>query len=174
MTADISQASVMRHRPKARPSTADQPERAAPARGDGAGLLLTVEDVARITGRPPDLVRRWARQGLLIALRDTDGDYRFPVASLAALARDRTDTQPLYRQLRQARLRRGLSQAEVARLLGTSQRMIAFWERGPEPDERGRVRGKPIGARYVPAVRQWVDEGRAPNFPASVPARADC
>ncbi|MGC8635227.1 MAG: Helicase associated domain protein [Candidatus Limnocylindrales bacterium] len=132
--------------------------------GSGAvDRLLSVTEVALITGRPPEVVTRWARQGLLAATRGADGTYRFPLVSLLALAREDFEGEPLYRQLRLARLRRGLSQGALAQLFGTSQRMVALWERGPQPSGRGTLPGRLIAARYIPLVRRWIETGHVPT-----------
>ena len=129
-----------------------------------AGELLTLDEVARITGRSREVVRRWARQGLLATHPAPDGTLRFPLAGLRSLARDDLDGEPLYRRLRAARLERGWSQAALADALGTSQRMVAFWEQGPQ--------GKPIGRRYVEPVRRWVEVGQLPAANDRSPSRA--
>lgn len=131
-----------------------------------AGELLTLDEVARITGRSRELVSHWARQGLLATQPAPDGTLRFLLAGLRSLAREDLEGEPLYRRLRAARLERGWSQAALADALGTSQRMVAFWEQGP--------RGKPIGRRYVERVRRWIEVGQLPGAnDRSRPRRAD-
>ena len=134
-----------------------------PRGGDAADRLLSITEVARITGHAPEVVSRQVRQGLLTASRGADGTYRVPLGSLLALAREDFEGAPLHRQLRSARLQRGLSQAALAQLFGTSQRMIAFWERGPEPSGRGKRPGRPIAARYVRLIQRWIETGQVPT-----------
>jgi hypothetical protein len=60
---------------------------------------LTVEDVARLTGRHPYLIRRWIREGVLPAVKDPEWPhpYRIRAADLALLAHRRrwgTKTPP--------------------------------------------------------------------------------
>ena len=72
-------------------------------------------------------------------------------------------TLPLHERLYVARKQRGLSQAEVADLFGVSQKTVSRWELGPEPDEDGAVRGKPISQELAPLVVRWVETGEAPE-----------
>lgn len=46
---------------------------------------LTVEEVARLTGRNPEHIRRLVRQGRLAAVRDDLGVYRVPLDALPSL-----------------------------------------------------------------------------------------
>lgn len=69
----------------------------------------------------------------------------------------------LPRRLHAARKQRGLTQAAVGTLFGVSQAAVAFWEAGTEPDEDGKVRGKPIAEDLVPLVVRWVETGEAPT-----------
>jgi len=78
-------------------------------------------------------------------------------------ARSRDDvgpeTLPLHARLRLAREDRGLTQADVAKLFGVSRVMVSLWEAGTEPDEDGKVHGKPISRDLVPLVECWVVTG---------------
>ena len=67
--------------------------------------------------------------------------------------------RPLRIRLRLARTARGLSQKEAGALFGVGQQTYAKWERGTEPDEEGRVRGKPIPRERVREVLQWIENG---------------
>lgn len=179
MTIDIQTRRNGLHAVRRRPGIARFERRAA--EDDPSSVVLTLEQVTRITGRPRDLIREWARQGLLTIAEDGRGGYGFTLLGLLALAGDEDDREPLHHRLRAARLRRGLSQSDVARLIGTSQRMVAFWERGPDPDQWGRVHGKPIASRYVPLIIEWIDgrgasvSGRRASAPNTLGAiHSDC
>ena len=50
------------------------------------------------------------------------------------------DEQELGRSLRAMRQRRGMSQADLARYLGTTQQTVGRWETGQVPQPRWRVR----------------------------------
>lgn len=69
----------------------------------------------------------------------------------------------LFRRLHAARRQRGLTQATVGGLFGVSQKTVALWEAGTEPDDDGKVRGKPIAEGLVPLVLRWVETGEAPT-----------
>lgn len=58
-----------------------------------APAALTVEEVARLTGRNPEHIRRLVRQGRLSAERDDLGAYRIPVAALPSLVTLRRSTR---------------------------------------------------------------------------------
>jgi len=70
---------------------------------------------------------------------------------------------PLRVRLAVARKKRGLSQAAVAKAFGVSQYLVSQWETGTEPDEDGRVRGKPIPAKVAPLVARWIETGQEPT-----------
>lgn len=69
----------------------------------------------------------------------------------------------LHRRLRIARKERNLSQVAVGGLFGVSQKTIALWEQGPEPDSEGAVHGKPVSKDLRPLVERWVSTGAAPT-----------
>ncbi len=50
--------------------------------------FLSRLDVARLFGVSPSTVTRWARQGLLQAVRTPGGHYRFPAAAMGRAARE--------------------------------------------------------------------------------------
>lgn len=70
---------------------------------------------------------------------------------------------PLRELLRAKRTELGLSQGGVGALFGVSQKTVSKWENGPEPDEEGKVRGKPIPLEVVPLLQRWVETGEAPS-----------
>lgn len=51
----------------------------------------------------------------------------------------------------------------MGELFGVSQKTIATWEQGPEPDEDGTVHGKPISKDLRPLVARWVETGSEPT-----------
>ena len=53
---------------------------ADPGKQDSAKAYLTRADVSRLFGVSPSTVTRWARLGLLRAVRTPGGHYRFPAA----------------------------------------------------------------------------------------------
>lgn len=76
---------------------------------------------------------------------------------------DETTGTPLRERLRGHREAQGLSQGDVARLFGVSQKTISNWEKGAEPDENGTVRGKPIPQDKAPLLQRWIDTGEPPS-----------
>jgi hypothetical protein len=70
---------------------------------------------------------------------------------------------PLSTRLYIARKEKKLSQAAVGRLFGVSQAAVNYWERGMEPDEKGKGRGKPIPPDVAPLILQWVETGVEPT-----------
>ena len=73
------------------------------------------------------------------------------------------DGLPLRTRLRMARLDRKLSQAAVGQLFGVSQKTIALWETGPDPQADGKVRGTSIPAQRVPLLERWLMGGPPPS-----------
>jgi DNA-binding XRE family transcriptional regulator len=73
---------------------------------------------------------------------------------------------PLHVRLRATRIDRRLSQGDVGRLLGVSQKTISQWERGAKPDDEGIVRGDSIPPRMLHLVRRWVETGESPTAEA--------
>jgi tetratricopeptide (TPR) repeat protein len=71
-------------------------------------------------------------------------------------------TMPLHARLRATRRARGLSLAAVGALFGVSHVMVSRWETGPEPDDTGTVRGRPIPSELEPLLRRWIETGAAP------------
>jgi len=71
--------------------------------------------------------------------------------------------RPLRHRLREARLDRGLSMEKLGKLFGVSQPMVWKWETGPEPDEDGKARGRPLPPELVPFVERWVETGEPPS-----------
>lgn len=74
-----------------------------------------------------------------------------------------TPTEPLHKLLRAARLERGLTLAQVGELFGVSFVSVSKWEAGPDPDESGRAKGKPVSAELAPLIRRWVATGEEPS-----------
>ena len=72
-------------------------------------------------------------------------------------------SEPLRIRLYAARKDRKLSQADVGELFGVSQRTVGLWEAGPDLDEKGRPKGKPIPAELVPLLLRWVETEEAPT-----------
>jgi hypothetical protein len=60
-------------------------------------------------------------------------------------------------------LQRELSLAAVGEIFGVSPVMVYKWEQGSEPDEDGKVLGKPIAAELVPLILRWVDSEEMPT-----------
>jgi transcriptional regulator with XRE-family HTH domain len=120
------------------------PHRESGLRGHGLRPLrravgITVATIAREVGAPVSTVYNWEA-----------GRVRIPSEHLGVLAGllrlDRTtlhqllSTHPVHSgpgratsQLRRLRLRRGLSQGQVARLIGMSRHSVGAWERGARP-----------------------------------------
>ena len=156
----------------------------------GAGL--TLEEASKLTekelGRRTkwffflpetwrrDRIRKWeTRQAERAARGETPYAWRVteePVeseqarAALRAEARgERVDgqgTRPLRHRLRGTRMDRGLSLVQVGKLFGVSHSAVSQWETGPDPDEDGKIRGRPIPRRLVPLVERWVATGEVP------------
>lgn len=59
--------------------------------GDPGDELLTRARVARLFGVSPSTVTRWARRGLLRAVRTPGGHYRFPAREARIAAERATD-----------------------------------------------------------------------------------
>ena len=76
---------------------------------------------------------------------------------------DATEGEPLRHRLHRERKLRGLRQADVARVFGVGQAVVARWEHGTAPDENGKVRGKPIPDAVVPLLVRWLDTGQKPT-----------
>ncbi len=85
-------------------------------------------------------------------------------------ARVGLETMALRYRLRAARLDRGLTLADVGELFGVTKMSVSRWEYGPEPDEEGKVHGKPIPKSMAPLIERWVKTGRAPS-PEELAAR---
>lgn len=66
-------------------------------------------------------------------------------------------------RLRSARAVKRLSQAKVGGIFGVSQKTIDNWEKGPLPDDAGRVRGKPIPHEVLPLLLRWLETGQEPT-----------
>lgn len=73
------------------------------------------------------------------------------------------DTEPLWVRLYVTRKEKKLSQAAVGRIFGFSRITANYWEKGTEPGEDGKVRGKPIPADVAPLIIHWVETGTAPT-----------
>ena len=73
------------------------------------------------------------------------------------------ESAPLHLRLRTARFERGLSLAAVGKLFGVSGVMVYKWEQGAEPEQDGRVAGKPIAPRLIPLMLRWVNSGEGPT-----------
>ena len=61
-------------------------------------------------------------------------------------------------RLKEARVARGLSQKKAAEAFGVGQPTLARWERGIEPDEDGKVRGKPVPQDQIAKVEEWISK----------------
>jgi len=70
---------------------------------------------------------------------------------------------PLFWRLHAVRIEREKSQAEVGKIFGVSQRAVSSWEKGTEPDEEGRVPGKPIPRELEPLILRWIETGEEPE-----------
>jgi DNA-binding XRE family transcriptional regulator len=68
-----------------------------------------------------------------------------------------------WKRLPEVRQERKLSQAQVGRVFGVSQQVVAYWEAGPEPNEDGRVKGKAVPAYLEPLLRHWIETSNAPT-----------
>jgi hypothetical protein len=72
-------------------------------------------------------------------------------------------SEPLWIRLYATRQERKLSQATVGELFGVSQPIVAGWEKGLDPGEDGKVRGKTIPADVVPLLLRWIENGPPPT-----------
>lgn len=70
---------------------------------------------------------------------------------------------PLNTRLHAAMKERGLLQKDLAPIFGVSKMTISHWIRGTEPDENGKVRGKPIPDYMAPLIVQWIETGEPPS-----------
>jgi len=73
------------------------------------------------------------------------------------------DGLPLRMRLRITRKKRGLPLQYVADFLGVSKPLVSMWERGTDPNEEGKVRGKPIPDWAVPLLTRWIETGEEPQ-----------
>jgi DNA-binding XRE family transcriptional regulator len=73
------------------------------------------------------------------------------------------DSEALWIRLYSTRRERKISQATVGELFGVSQQIVAGWEKGLEPGEDGKVRGKAIPADVVPLLLRWIENGPPPT-----------
>jgi hypothetical protein len=71
--------------------------------------------------------------------------------------------EPLRLRLYAKRKQRQLSQVAVGAIFEVSQRTVDYWEKGIEPDEQGKVRGRPIPTEMVPFIQRWIETGAAPS-----------
>lgn len=77
---------------------------------------------------------------------------------------------PLHRRLYAMLKEKGLKQKDLAAIFGVSPMSISYWIRGTEPDENGKVRGKPVPEELVPMVVRWLETGEGPT-PEELAAR---
>lgn len=70
---------------------------------------------------------------------------------------------PLHERLYVARKDRNRSQAAIGKLFGVSQMTINNWEKGQEPGDDGRARGKTIPADVAPLIQKWIETGTTPT-----------
>lgn len=75
---------------------------------------------------------------------------------------EKTET-PIRELLRRKREELGLSQKQVGDLFRVSKMTLSHWERGPEPAEDGKVRGKPIPREVALLLQRWIETGEAPS-----------
>jgi len=87
-------------------------------------------------------------------------------------ARVGLETMALRYRFRAARLDRRLTLADVGKLFGVTKMSVSRWEYGPEPDEEGKVHGKPIPKSMAPLMERWMKTGKVPT-PEELAARKD-
>lgn len=138
-----------------------------------AGHWLTLEEAATL--QDDDLGRRTHWFLFVPETYHADRREKFERATGYTLTEDLEEARraalgelgaaglPLRERLRMTRLERGLSQAAVGHLFGVSHRAVGGWEIGPEPDEHGKVRGKPIPRELVPLMERWIVGGPPPT-----------
>ena len=70
----------------------------------------------------------------------------------------------LHHRLRATRLERKMSQQALANLFGVSKMSISQWERGVEPNDNGKVTGKPIPLELTTYILRWIHTGTPPTM----------
>ncbi len=120
------------------------------------------------------LVQKWEVTTGYGAVTDADEAERHYWASPSGIPFSR-DGEPVVPTIDLARLHhrlldtmheRNLRQKDLAALFGVSPVTISYWLQGSEPDDTGKVRGRPIPEEVVPLVVRWIEEGVAPTADA--------
>lgn len=70
---------------------------------------------------------------------------------------------PLNFRFRIARIERGLSLSDVAKIFGVTKQAVSSWEIGPSPDMDGKPHGKPIPASLIPFIEEWIRNRQSPS-----------
>lgn len=117
------------------------------------------------------LIEKWERAtgyGAVIDAHEAERHYwrsptGTPTMADGRAAADAAVDRPLNDRLYETMKRRGLKQKELAALFDVSSASISYWLRGPEPDEQGRVRGRPVPEEVVPLVVRWIEQNVPPT-----------
>jgi tetratricopeptide (TPR) repeat protein len=142
-----------------RAALGDEAFAAAWAAGQALPLDQAITEALRTEDASPSAAGRRARP---VPTRAASRQLGPTPEGAQAVPADGLTALPLHARLRATRRARGLSLAAVGTLFGVSHVMVSRWEAGPEPDDTGTVRGRPIPAELEPLLQRWIETGAAP------------